>query len=113
MMSNPQLLQQMFEPSNVQAMLQMQRNMQQLQSNGLMGMDPMMQQLMGQGLGQGLGLGGAPPAPPVVDPEVTWAAQIQQLHDMGFYDRASNIAALRAANGNVNLAVERLLQMFN
>jgi ubiquilin len=110
MMANPQLLQQMFEPSNMQAMLQMQRSMQQLQANGLMpgmtGMDPMMmQQLMG---GQGMG---AAPAP-VVDPEVTWATQIQQLQDMGFYDRASNISALRATNGNVNLAVERLLAMF-
>jgi ubiquilin len=107
MMANPQLLQQMFEPSNMQAMLQMQRSMQQLQTNGLMsGVDPlMMQQLMG---GQGMG---AAPAP-VVDPEVTWATQIQQLQDMGFYDRASNISALRATNGNVNLAVERLLAMF-
>ena len=28
---------------------------------------------------------------------------------MGFYDRDENIRALTAANGNVNVAVERLL----
>ena len=106
MMSNPALMQQMMDPSNLQAMLQMQTNMQQLQSNGLMsGFNPSMMGLMGQM--QGLGA-----APQVADPETTWATQIQQLQDMGFYDRASNIAALRATNGNVNLAVERLLSQF-
>ena len=29
--------------------------------------------------------------------------------DMGFIDRAENIRALQAVNGNVNAAVERLL----
>lgn len=31
------------------------------------------------------------------------------LQDMGFIDRAANIRALQAVNGNVNAAVERLL----
>lgn len=31
------------------------------------------------------------------------------LQDMGFVDRAENIRALQAVNGNVNAAVERLL----
>ncbi|MEC8263854.1 MAG: hypothetical protein VX017_11190, partial [Pseudomonadota bacterium] len=35
--------------------------------------------------------------------------QLQQLQDMGFYDREENLRALQAARGNVNAAVERLL----
>lgn len=34
---------------------------------------------------------------------------IAVLQDMGFIDRAENIRALQAVNGNVNAAVERLL----
>lgn len=43
-------------------------------------------------------------------PEVRFASQLQQLSDMGFYDPEANIRALLATGGNVNLAVERLLQ---
>jgi ubiquilin len=121
-MSNPQQLQSLFEPSNIQAMLQLQSAMRQLQSTGLMGSSS-----PGSGLGgevggmQGMdfasllsqmgGAGGMAPLvpPPVADPEVTYAAQLQQLQDMGFYDRATNISALQATGGNVNAAVERLL----
>ena len=45
----------------------------------------------------------------VVPPEELYATQLQQLEEMGFFDRAENIRALRATNGNVNAAVERLL----
>jgi ubiquilin len=34
------------------------------------------------------------------------------LQDMGFYDQEANIRALQASGGNVNAAVERLLQGF-
>ncbi|OAP11457.1 hypothetical protein AXX17_AT2G12360 [Arabidopsis thaliana] len=44
-----------------------------------------------------------------VPPEERYATQLQQLQEMGFYDRAENIRALLATNGNVNAAVERLL----
>ncbi|KAF2544263.1 hypothetical protein F2Q68_00028824 [Brassica cretica] len=44
-----------------------------------------------------------------VPPEELYATQLQQLEEMGFFDRAENIRALRATNGNVNAAVERLL----
>ncbi|OAP08006.1 hypothetical protein AXX17_AT2G12340 [Arabidopsis thaliana] len=46
---------------------------------------------------------------PNVPPEERFATQLQQLQEMGFYDRAENIRALLATNGNVNAAVERLL----
>jgi len=42
-------------------------------------------------------------------PEVRFQVQLQQLQEMGFYDANANIAALLAAGGNVNMAVERLL----
>lgn len=43
-------------------------------------------------------------------PEVRFQTQLQQLTDMGFYDPDANIRALLATGGNVNLAIERLLQ---
>ena len=60
--------------------------------------------------------GGMPPfgglpasAAPRVPPEQAFAAQLQQLADMGFYDREANVQALQATGGNVHAAVERLL----
>jgi ubiquilin len=43
------------------------------------------------------------------DPEELYRTQLQQLRDMGFINTEANIAALRATGGNVNAAVERLL----
>lgn len=43
-------------------------------------------------------------------PEVRFQSQLQQLSEMGFYDADANIRALLATGGNVNLAIERLLQ---
>jgi ubiquilin len=34
----------------------------------------------------------------------------QLLQDMGFFDQEANIRALQATGGNVNAAVDRLLQ---
>lgn len=63
----------------------------------------------------GLGGGaGAPPAAP--QPELStaqleqmYSAQLQQLRDMGFLDTNMCLQALRRSNGNVNVAVENLL----
>jgi hypothetical protein len=56
------------------------------------------------------GLGGAvTPVQPVANPEEVYYAQLQQLSDMGFFDREKNIQALQACGGNVHAAVERLL----
>jgi ubiquilin len=38
--------------------------------------------------------------------------RVMFLQDMGFYDQEANIRALQASGGNVNAAVERLLQSF-
>jgi len=75
------------------------------------------------GFGGGAGLPGMNPAPfaaPAPAPaaltpenraqyEQRFAAEITQLRDMGFYDVDTNIKALLASGGNVNGAVERLL----
>lgn len=45
-------------------------------------------------------------------PEVRFASQLQQLQDMGFFDRDENLQALLMTGGNVNAAVERLLNNF-
>jgi ubiquilin len=57
----------------------------------------------------GGGFGGVPAPPPVANPEVAYASQLQQLQDMGFFDQQENIRALQATGGNVNAAVDRLL----
>ncbi|KAH3814994.1 hypothetical protein DPMN_143513 [Dreissena polymorpha] len=43
-------------------------------------------------------------------PEQRYANQLEQLAMMGFVDREANIRALQATFGDVNLAIERLLQ---
>lgn len=48
----------------------------------------------------------------VVPPEELYASQLSQLQEMGFIDTRENIQALLATSGNVNAAVERLLQNF-
>jgi ubiquilin len=67
------------------------------------------QQMMGGGaVGGALGASPFQP-PPVQNPEELYRTQLQQLQDMGFINREANIAALQATGGNVNAAVERLL----
>ncbi|KAJ3332315.1 hypothetical protein HDU76_000645 [Blyttiomyces sp. JEL0837] len=78
---------------------------------GAGGFDPaLLSLLMGGGLG---GLGGFPPAaalpPPPANPEEAYQVQLRQLQDMGFYDAAENLRALVQTRGNVESAVEWLL----
>ena len=42
-------------------------------------------------------------------PEIRFQNQLAQLNDMGFFDANENISALLATGGNVNAAIERLL----
>jgi len=65
---------------------------------------------MGAG-GMGMGMGGFGVPPPVANPEEAYADQLTQLEGMGFFDRQTNIQVLQATGGNVNAAVDRLLQM--
>eukprot|EP01119_Soliformovum_irregulare_P003867 TRINITY_DN14915_c0_g1_i1.p1 TRINITY_DN14915_c0_g1~~TRINITY_DN14915_c0_g1_i1.p1 ORF type:complete len:495 (-),score=109.43 TRINITY_DN14915_c0_g1_i1:61-1545(-) len=120
MFSNPEVIRQMANPANMNAIMQMQQAMQQLQSSGLippsMGMPTgnsggfgqpspfdmnQMMQMMG-GMGTQTTTSNEPP-------EQRYRIELQQLADMGFTNQEQNIQALRSTNGNVQLAVERLL----
>eukprot|EP00878_Enallax_costatus_P013601 GHUV01014220.1.p1 GENE.GHUV01014220.1~~GHUV01014220.1.p1 ORF type:complete len:399 (+),score=155.20 GHUV01014220.1:1535-2731(+) len=78
---------------------------------GLEGLLGMFQNMM-QGGGMPGGMPGFGVPAPVADPATAYATQIQQLQDMGFFDQEANIRALQATGGNVNAAVDRLLQGF-
>lgn len=143
-LTDPETLRRMADPANLQAMIQLQQSMQQLQRSGLVpqmpgmpaggGMFPPMfpaanpapasagnsmiggldfsSLLSGNGSQPTANAGSfsAPPSAPSRSPEVRFESQLQQLEGMGFTDREANIRALIASNGNVNAAVERLLQ---
>ncbi|KAL8570751.1 hypothetical protein ACOMHN_006901 [Nucella lapillus] len=64
----------------------------------------MMSQLMGMMVGGGQGVAQTQP------PEQQYAPQLDQLAAMGFMDRDANIRALIATLGDVNAAIDRLLQ---
>ncbi|XP_058190420.1 ubiquitin domain-containing protein DSK2a-like isoform X1 [Rhododendron vialii] len=121
MMQNPEMLRQLTSPETMQQMLAVQQgllsqlNRQQstqetAQTGGTQGtQNNMGLELLMNMLG-GLGGGGlAVPNSPNVPPEELYATQLQQLQEMGFFDTAENIRALRATSGNVHAAVERLL----
>lgn len=152
LLSDPETLRRMTDPANLQAMMQMQQSMQQLQNAGIMpstGGFGMPQMPLGMGLfppGRAASaptssssysqpgsttIGGLdfssilssagnsnptatsfnnPPTTTSRSPEARFESQLQQLEGMGFVDREANLRALIASNGNVNAAVERLLQ---
>jgi ubiquilin len=103
----------MASPEMMRAMVQMNQATTQLRGGGLLppaapgapGLPPGMD-LSALLAGMGGGMGAVvPPA----DPETAYASQLQQLQDMGFFDRDSNVRALVATGGNVHAAVDRLL----
>ncbi|CAM9349720.1 unnamed protein product, partial [Scytosiphon promiscuus] len=49
------------------------------------------------------------PTPSAAGGTETYAAQLTQMNDMGFTDREACVRALVASQGNVNIAVERML----
>lgn len=57
------------------------------------------------------GLGVPPTAGSTAPPEERFQVQLQQLNDMGFWDPQKNIRALLATGGNVNAAIEYLLNI--
>ena len=59
----------------------------------------------------GLGATGSTGTSSTTDYKTLYASQLQQLQGMGFVNEAVNIDALKATNGNVEAAVERLLNM--
>jgi ubiquilin len=73
-------------------------------------MQAAMQAMMGGGMGGGAGLGGGVPVPTDARlPEERFTVQLDQLSNMGFPDKHSNLQALQTANGDVNQAINSLL----
>ncbi|CAH2076685.1 unnamed protein product [Thlaspi arvense] len=123
MMQNPEFLRMLSSPEAMQQMMTLQQSLFSGNRNTTSqvpgqtgattgtgnngGLDLLMNMFGSLGAG---GLSGANQSN--VPPEELYATQLQQLEEMGFFDRAENIRALRATNGNVNAAVERLLASF-
>lgn len=116
---NPAAMQAMQRPAVREAMTQIQQGVATLTREApelaeIMGI-PNMGAMGNMGLGAMGGLGGAAaPAAPAAPadnrpPEERWATQLEQLSQMGFTQRQQNIAALQRTNGNVNMAIEFLL----
>ncbi|SPQ93869.1 Ubiquilin [Plasmodiophora brassicae] len=134
-LSNPAVLQAMANPAMIQGVLQMMSATQQQQQpsaaqpsasgpaaaaaappvNPFANLSALMaaQQAMGGFPGAQQAMGGFPGAQapaPSLQPEILYRQQLSQLSDMGFPDPAANLRALVATGGNVQAAIERLLQ---
>ncbi|KAH9582020.1 Ubiquitin-associated domain [Trypanosoma melophagium] len=133
MMRNPQLMQQLMQGMNFgqtdNSLMDMQsalnnplllQHTMQLMSNPAF-MQQMMQMMGGGSPGQNSPFLGQRntqlPNPsmsagfpsPQGDPRVIYQSQLQQLRDMGFPNEEANLAALQQAQGNLDFAIERLL----
>eukprot|EP00924_Labyrinthula_sp_SR-Ha-C_P001066 maker-scaffold_7-snap-gene-12.46-mRNA-1 protein AED:0.00 eAED:0.00 QI:131/1/1/1/1/1/2/421/409 len=64
---------------------------------------------MAQMFNQGSAFGASPVQTDSRPPEERFASQLQRLQDMGFPNREANLAALQASNGNLDMAIDRLL----
>lgn len=126
MTSNPELMQNLLATNpRFQSMppevRQMMSNPEFLRMTMSMSLNPSMNPLM---MSSGSGATGSPQTNPSSAafafppaslstsnelPEIRFQAQLSQLNDMGFFDADENIRALLATGGNVNAAIERLL----
>jgi len=136
MLSNPQMLQAMMNPQMLQMIAQMRQSMPGLGPPGAMTQtptatgtpalgantaaspggslpspmfNPAMMQAMQAMMGGGPGLGGLPNTADTRPVEERFATQLDQLSNMGFPDKHSNLQALQTANGDVNQAINSLL----
>ena len=122
MTSNPELMQNLLATNpRFQAMppeiRQMMANPEFIRMTMAMSMNPSMNPLTNPAVNSGtpqanpLSAFSFPsPAPASNElPEIRFQTQLAQLNDMGFFDPDENIRALLATGGNVNAAIERLL----
>ena len=130
--NNPETMRQILSPQNLQNMAQMMSSM----GGGMGGMGGNMGGMGGMGgmpnmfnpYGMGMNPFGPNPTTstsntgnntsttqpqnaPNVDPKEKYNDQLKQLADMGFVNEETNIQVLIQCNGNVQFAVERLLNM--
>jgi len=131
-MQNPEVQQMMTNPQALNAILQIQQGMEQLRQAapglvGSMGIPPpppgttqppqtgntptaANQQLFGDFM-QRMMNGMSNQANPNQPPEERYQSQLEQLTSMGFVNREANLQALIASFGDINGAIERLLQL--
>lgn len=121
MLGNPEVITAMSNPRVLEALRMMQQGMDTLRREA-----PALASIFASGIGAPSGRARTSSSPnsqdsisvlnnmfagmnATTDPEVLYASQLEQLAGMGFSNRAQNIAALRASFGDLNAAVERLL----
>ncbi|XP_010530961.1 PREDICTED: ubiquitin domain-containing protein DSK2b-like isoform X2 [Tarenaya hassleriana] len=116
MMQNPEFLRQLTSPETMQQMMALQQSLFSQLNRNTTSQDSGQTGATTGGGGNNAGLdmlmnmfGSLGTDNLSVPPEELYATQLQQLQEMGFFDREENIRALRATNGNVHAAVERLL----
>lgn len=100
MRSNPEMFARMMQPENIRAALQLQQAFGGMAPPPASAVPPPAP----------FTFPAAAPQPSMQELETRYAAQLAQLEDMGFTDRARNLRALSQTQGNVQFAVERLLQ---
>lgn len=110
MLRNPAMRAQLFNPQTLQAAMSMQQMFGNPAAGGVPGaadttgasapgvnpyFNPMFM---------------APPTTSTVPPREQYASQLEELKSMGFYDEEENLRILQLCHGNINMAVDRLLQ---
>jgi len=51
------------------------------------------------------------PVAPPINFEEKYKDQLSKLNEMGFSDKVANLEALKATNGNVEVAIERMMNL--
>lgn len=130
MLGNPEMMRNMMTPENLNAAMSMMGGSGGAMPGmggmpggmggmggmpgGMGGMNPAMMQQMEQMFG---GQGGQQPATtaPADDkpPKEKYSSELAQIKEMGFHDEEVVLQALVAANGNVNVALERLFSQMS
>jgi ubiquilin len=127
MMHNPQVMQQMLNPETLQAIMQMQNAMGGINAGTTPGgstaathpnpgmFDPTLMEAAMQAMMAGGSAGGGVPARHASDADMRpleerFESQQKQLVNMGFSDSPSNLQALQMASGDVNQAINFLLE---
>jgi len=105
MLQNPQMMQMLMNPQN------MQNAMNMMQSGGL-GQGGLGQQGFGQ-QGFGQNLSSNTQTNTTTDIKVLYKDQNLKMKDMGFTNDELNLECLKQTSGNVDAAVERLLNLLN